>query len=126
MVHSNQTPRFIMSNNCTDITPECPVEDSVYGYFPSIGANAFFLGFFALFCVLNLGLGFRYKTWSYMVALSFGCLTETIGYVGRIIMHSNPYADAGFLTLKHIAPCFGPQFSFIKPRFYTYIFIAAD
>ncbi|KAJ9502310.1 hypothetical protein LTR99_001161 [Exophiala xenobiotica] len=134
-----------MSNNCTDISPACPVEDSVYGYFPSLAANGFFLGFFGLFCVLNLGLGIRYKTWSYMVALSFACLTETIGYVGRIIMHSNPYADAGFitqiccliiapafnsaavyLTLKHIALCFGPEFSFIKPRFYTYIFIAAD
>lgn len=31
-----------------------------------------------------------------------------------------------YLTLKHIALCFGEQWSFIKPRFYTYIFIFFD
>lgn len=33
---------------------------------------------------------------------------------------------AVYLTLKHIALCFGEQWSFIKPRFYTYIFIVFD
>lgn len=31
-----------------------------------------------------------------------------------------------YLTLKHIALCFGEQWSFVKPRFYTYIFIFFD
>jgi hypothetical protein len=31
-----------------------------------------------------------------------------------------------YLTLKHIALCFGAEWSFIKPRFYTYIFIGFD
>jgi len=31
-----------------------------------------------------------------------------------------------YLTLKHIALCFGEEWSFIKPRFYTYIFIFFD
>lgn len=31
---------------CTDVTPQCPVEHSIYGYYPSIGANAFFVAFF--------------------------------------------------------------------------------
>lgn len=134
-----------MSNNCTELSVECPAELSVYGYLPNVPANAFFLGFFGLFGLLNLGLGIKYRTWSYMVALCLACLTEAIGYVGRIIMHSNPFADSGFitqiccliiapafnsaaiyLTLKHIALCFGPEYSFIKPRFYTYIFICAD
>ncbi|KIX02828.1 uncharacterized protein Z518_08771 [Rhinocladiella mackenziei CBS 650.93] len=132
-------------DNCTDVTPECPVELSVYGYRPSIPANAFFAGFFGICCIVNLGLGIRYKTWTYMIALCLACLTETIGYVGRILMHDNPFADPGFmsqiccliiapafnsaaiyLTLKHITLCFGPEFSMIKPRFYTYIFILAD
>ena len=132
-------------HNCTEITLECPVQVSVYGYLPSLPANAFFVAFFALFCVLNLGLGIRHRTWSYMVALCLGCLTEAIGYVGRLIMRDNPFADSGFitqiccliiapafnsaavyLTLKHIVLCFGPEFSWLKPRLYTYVFIFAD
>jgi hypothetical protein len=31
---------------CTDVTPQCPVEHTIYGYYPSIGANAFFTIFF--------------------------------------------------------------------------------
>ncbi|ETI22793.1 hypothetical protein G647_06869 [Cladophialophora carrionii CBS 160.54] len=130
---------------CTEITEYCPVELSVYGYHPDIGANGFFLGFFALFALINLGLGIRYRTWSYMVALTAGCVCASIGYVGRIILHDNPFNDSGFitqiccliiapafnsaaiyLTLKHMVLCFGEEFSVIKARFYTYIFISAD
>lgn len=134
-----------MADNCTKISPECPVEASVYGYFPSLGANAFFLAFFAVCFFVNLFLGVRHRTWSYMIAVCLGCLTEAIGYIGRLIMRNNPFADSGFitqiccliiapafnsaaiyLTLKHVTLCFGPEFSFIKPRLYTYIFICAD
>lgn len=130
---------------CLKVSPECPVEASIYGYYPNLGANAFFIAFFAVCFLVNLGLGFRYKTWTYMVALTLGCLTEAIGYGGRLIMRDNPFGDTGFimqiccliiapafnsaaiyLTLKHITLCFGPEFSLLKPRFYTYIFIAAD
>jgi hypothetical protein len=52
---------------CTSVTPDCPVEATIYGYAPNLGANAFFLAFFALGFILNLGLGIRYKTWTYMV-----------------------------------------------------------
>ncbi|EXJ91245.1 hypothetical protein A1O1_04355 [Capronia coronata CBS 617.96] len=133
------------TDECVDVSPECPVQASIYGYYPNLGANAFFLAFFALCLLLNLGLGIRYKTWTYMVALCLGCLTELIGYVGRLIMRGNPFADSGFitqiccliiapafnsaaiyLTLKHITLCFGAEFSILKPRFYTYIFIVAD
>jgi hypothetical protein len=132
-------------HTCTGITDYCPVEVSIYGYYPNLAANAFFLGFFGLFALINLGLGVRYKTWSYMVALTLGCVCAAIGYVGRIMMHDNPFNDAGFttqiccliiapafnsaaiyLTLKHIILCFGEEFSVIKARWYTYIFIAGD
>jgi hypothetical protein len=60
-------------------------------------------------------------------------------------MHSNPWSDPGFkmdlvciilaptlicagiyLTLKHVARTVGPNFSRIKPRLYTWIFIPFD
>jgi hypothetical protein len=52
---------------CTAVSPECPVEATLYGYYPSLGWNAFFVGFFGLCCVINLVLGIRYRTWTYMV-----------------------------------------------------------
>lgn len=31
-----------------------------------------------------------------------------------------------YLTLKHVGIAFGPQYSFLKPQWYTYIFIGVD
>lgn len=132
-------------STCTELTAECTFEVSIYGFQPSLAANAFFLTFFAIAGVTNVVFGIRYRTWSYMVALVLGCLAAAVGYVGRLIMRDNPFADAGFitqiccliispafnsaaiyLTLKHIILCFGEEFSIIKAKWYTYIFIFAD
>ncbi|RVX75599.1 hypothetical protein B0A52_00952 [Exophiala mesophila] len=131
--------------NCTELTDVCTFEVSVYGYQPSLPANAALLAIFALFAIASVVLGVRYKTWTYMIAVSLGCLAEAIGYVGRLIMRDNPFADGGFITqiccliiapafnsaaiylvLKHVVLCFGESSSYIRARFYTYIFIAFD
>jgi len=130
---------------CTDISPTCPLEATIYGYYPSLGANVFFAVFFALFAAASFSLGVRYRTWSYCFAMTLAGITETIGYVGRIILHSDPWSKAGFnmqivcliiapafnsaaiyLVLKHVTLCFGERWSRIKPRFYTYIFVSCD
>ncbi|KAF2680799.1 sphingoid long-chain base transporter RSB1 [Lentithecium fluviatile CBS 122367] len=130
---------------CTQITDECTVEGTLYGYYPSLGANAFFLAFFALGFILNLGFGIRYKTWTYMIAMCLGCASETIGYAGRVMMNNNPYDTIGFqiqiccliiapaffaagiyLTLKHFTLTFGESWSRLRPAWYTYIFITGD
>ena len=134
-----------LAHTCTAVSARCPVQGSIYGYYPSLSANAFFLAFFAMFTLLNIGLGVRYRTWTFMIALTLGCATEAIGYVGRVLLHSNPFDKAGFdmqivcliiapafvaaaiyLTLKHLTLCFGPEYSRIKPRNYTWIFIGCD
>ncbi len=70
---------------------------------------------------------------------------EYSGYIGRIIMHSNPWSTTGFeiqiccliiapafiaagiyLTLKHIVIELGSSFSRLRPKFYTWIFISCD
>ncbi len=56
-------------NFCVSVGPDCPVEGTLYGYYPSLGANAFFAAFFGLCLVANLVLGIRFKTWTYMVSL---------------------------------------------------------
>ena len=132
-------------NNCTAIGPDCPLDQTIYGYYPSLPANAFFAGIFGLLTFSNLVLGLRFRTYTYTIATFFGCLGETIGYVGRILLHSNPYSSTGFemqittlilspaflsaaiyLTLKHITLAFGPEHSRLKPKYYTWIFICCD
>ncbi|OCK73117.1 sphingoid long-chain base transporter RSB1 [Lepidopterella palustris CBS 459.81] len=132
-------------DNCTDVSPLCPVTGTIYGYYPSLPANAFFCGFFVLISIVQLALGIRYRTWTFMLALLLGTASESVGYIGRIIMHSNPFSSAGFttqiccliiapafisagiyLTLKHLVYAFGTEFSRLRPEWYTWIFITCD
>ncbi|EMD60833.1 hypothetical protein COCSADRAFT_192685 [Bipolaris sorokiniana ND90Pr] len=131
---------------CTEVgLPGCEVENTIYGYYPNLGANVFFAAYFGLAFVFQIYFGIRYKTWTYMIALGCGCLAECIGYIGRILLHENPWNDVGFniqivllifapaflaagiyLTLKHVVIQFGQEWSRLRPSWYTYIFIAAD
>jgi len=132
-------------DHCTEVGLLCPVEGTIYGYYPSISANGFFTGFFGLCLIIQLVLGIRYKTWTYLIALGLGCLGECLGYVGRIMLYNNPFDSAGFqiqiccliispafvsagiyLTLKHAVISFGESWSRFRPAMYTYIFIAGD
>ena len=134
-----------LPTDCKSVSAECPVEASIYGYYPSLGANYFFLGVFGLLAFVNFYLGVRYRTWTYMIAMTFGCLGEAIGYSGRVLLHNNPFSSAGFetqittliispaffsaaiyLVLKHLVLCFGPEYSRVSPRYYTWIFISCD
>ncbi|CAF9942381.1 MAG: hypothetical protein ALECFALPRED_009719 [Alectoria fallacina] len=138
-------PTKYSTNNCTSVSIYCPAEFTIYGYYPNLGANAFFCAFFALCLGIQFVFGIRYKTWTYMIALVLGTLAEAIGYVGRIMLHSNPWSSNGFeiqiccliiapafiaagvyLTLKHITLELGASFSRIRPKFYTWIFCLAD
>ncbi|KAI9821209.1 MAG: hypothetical protein M1827_003943 [Pycnora praestabilis] len=131
--------------NCTSVTPECPVSATIYGYYPSLGANAFFLAFFAITTGIQVFQGLRWKNWTFMLALVLGAGTEAIGYIGRVLMHNNPWQNAGFetqiccliiapafisagiyLTLKHLVITFGEDLSRIQPKYYTWFFISCD
>ena len=130
---------------CENVGPDFPVEGSLYGYAPSIGANSFFVAVFGLCLIAQLVLGIRYKTWSFMVTLSLGCLGEAVGYIGRIMLHNNAFDSIGFqiqiccliicpaflsggiyLTLKHIVLNFGEKYSRLRAKWYTWIFIGGD
>ena len=82
--------------NCTDISPVCPLDQTIYGYYPNVGANAFFAAIFGICLIANSYLGIRYRTWTYLIALWFGCLGEIVGFIGRIILLSNPWSATGF------------------------------
>lgn len=80
-----------------------------------------------------------------MLAVGLGVFGEMVGYIGRLIMHQNPWSNAGFetqicclvlapsflaagiyLTLKHMVLYCGPEYSRIKARWYPWIFIGSD
>lgn len=81
--------------NCT--ISVCPVELSVYGYRPTFPGSIALIALYGLCALTQLGLGIRYKTWGFMIAMLLGCVGEIIGYVGRIMMYQNPWGQEGFL-----------------------------
>ncbi|KAJ5169966.1 RTA-like protein [Penicillium coprophilum] len=130
---------------CSEVGPLCPVESTTYGYYPSFGGNIFFTAFFALLGLCQAGLGVYYRTWTFLIALLVGTLMEMAGYIGRVLMHDNPWSGPAFklqivclvlaptfvaagvyLTLKHIILSLGPEHSILKPRLFTWIFIGCD
>lgn len=137
-----------MSRNfaqCTEISLECPVEATTYGYYPNFGANVFLTAFFGVLALFQIGYGIYSRTWSFTAALVISCVFETVGYAGRILMNENPWKPGAFemqivclilapsflaagvyLTLKHIVLYLGPEFSRLKPTLYTWVFIGCD
>ncbi|KAF1943315.1 parasitic phase-specific protein PSP-1 [Clathrospora elynae] len=130
---------------CLEVSPECPVHATLYGYAPNMGANAFLTALFGVCCISTIVIGIMTKTWTYTAALAVGTFLETAGYAGRVIMNGNPWSDSGFklqicclvlgpsfvaaaiyLTLKHFVLYCGPQHSLIKARLYPWIFIGCD
>lgn len=138
-------PHVNVPDSCKAVGPDCPIEGTIYGYWPSLEWNAFFAAFFAVACIVQVVLGIRYKTWTYMIGVGLGAVAECVGYIGRVLMSHNPYDETAFqiqivllifapaflaagvyLTLKHAVISFGAEWSRIRPAWYTYIFIACD
>ena len=138
-------PKNVDPIECTKVGPNCPVEASIYGYYPSLEANAFFVALFGVCFIASAFLDYRWKTWTYMTAMTLACLCSAIGYGGRVILHNNPYDTIGFqiqiccltlspafnsaaiyLMLKHIVRHFGREWSRLRPKYYTWGFITAD
>ncbi|MCJ1357283.1 MAG: hypothetical protein MMC33_007279 [Icmadophila ericetorum] len=80
---------------CLNVSPECPVEASIYGYYPSLPANVFFAAFFGAFTsagiylllkhvVIGLGPEYshlqpRYYTWIFISCDIFSLVCQGIG-----------------------------------------------
>ncbi|KAH8598984.1 RTA1 like protein-domain-containing protein [Bisporella sp. PMI_857] len=123
----------------------CDLTLSHLDYLPTIGGNSFLAALFAVCFIAQGYLGFKHRTWGFMVAMMLGTLTEVIGYIGRIMMNNNPFSKSNFviyLTTLTIAPAFlsaaiylclarivvvyGEEKSRFRPRTYTLLFCACD
>ena len=132
-------------DTCNSVSELCPVTDTLYGYYPNLGANAFFAALFGLLLIAQLVIGTWTRTWTFMFAVGLGIFGEMVGYIGRLIMHQNPWSNPGFetqicclvlapsflaagiyLTLKHMVLYCGPEYSRLKAKWYPWIFIGSD
>ncbi|CCT69889.1 related to phospholipid-translocating ATPase [Fusarium fujikuroi] len=129
--------------NCT--LELCPLESSILRYQPNVPANAIFIGVFGLSMALHIFQGIKMKTWGFMASMMAGCILEIIGYIGRLIIHDNPFDFIGFLLqiiMITIAPVFfsaaiyvllsqvinfvDPSVSRFSPKYFYWIFIPSD
>ncbi|KAE8421221.1 RTA1 like protein-domain-containing protein [Aspergillus pseudocaelatus] len=130
-------------DDCTLAT--CPIDLAYINYQPNIPANVLFLVIFGLLLAAQIALGTWFRTWTYMGAMTAGLILEILGYVGRLMMHSNPFDFNAFLLYLiclTIAPAFftaaiyiclgrivivyGEDISRIRPRTYTILFVTCD
>ncbi|KAK6394163.1 hypothetical protein LTR65_002009 [Meristemomyces frigidus] len=136
--------RASASGDCTKDT--CPASDSIYGYAPNLYFN---IAFTAIFAISGLGFSHQaciWKNWRWFsLSLAAGGLMETGGYIGRILLHNDPFSDIGFklnvvlltiapafvsagiyLTLKRLTRVFGTHLSRLSPSMYAWIFMTCD
>ena len=65
--------------SCDDLSFFCPVEATVLGYAPNLGASIFFTIAFGILCLATIVIGLRGKTWTFSAAVGLGCILETMG-----------------------------------------------
>ncbi|KAI6087173.1 RTA1-domain-containing protein [Hypoxylon rubiginosum] len=123
----------------------CPIEWSVLEYRPSLGGNIAFICVFAGLLFTHTFIGARWKSWWFMSCMGVGCVTEILGYGGRVMLFYNPFSFAGFMmqiicigtapvfysaaiyvTMAKIVENLDPSLSRIKPKLYYVIFIVSD
>lgn len=79
MSHFYSTRAPASFDDCTDVSPDCPVGATVLGYVPNLGSSIFFAIAFGLCLFGCLGLGIWKRTWTYCAAISVGVLLECLG-----------------------------------------------
>jgi hypothetical protein len=93
---------------CKMIGPGCPADGSSLGYAPNVAASIIFMSIFSLSLIGHLILGWKYKTWTFMAAMFLGSSSEVVGYLGRILMHNNPYnLSTSVFAIPRFPPPFG-------------------
>lgn len=64
---------------CTEETPQCPVENTIYGYAPDFVFSIEFCLIFGVCSLIQVGQIIRWRLWSFSAAVLLGSSTEMIG-----------------------------------------------
>ena len=78
----------------------CPLStfgQANFGYIPTLPGNALFAAIFAVLLIIQIILAVRWRTWTFLIGMFGGLVLEVIGYIGRILIHNNPFAKNPFL-----------------------------
>ncbi|KAA8642699.1 hypothetical protein EYZ11_011977 [Aspergillus tanneri] len=129
--------------NCT--LALCPVEASLQGYRPALGAQIAFIALFGVSMLIHLAQGIRYRTWFFAIMLALGCIGEMIGYGGRVLLYQNPFSFNGFIIeiccitispvffaaaiyvlLGNVSNFLGPEASRFPVKTYVWVFLPCD
>ncbi|KAH7420188.1 RTA1 like protein-domain-containing protein [Cadophora sp. MPI-SDFR-AT-0126] len=135
------------TDDCESVSPSCPVSDTIYGYTPTLGGNAFYAVVFAICALVQCYYIWRFwRSWkTYSILTFIGCVGECCGYIGRLFLHKNPWngaalpiqlvllmvspsflAAALYTTLRALVRHFGPEHTRLPERFWTWPFVTAD
>lgn len=78
---------------CEELSIYCPVEATVLGYAPNMGASIFFAVAFGLAAVATIGIGIWKRTWTFTAAVGLGAVLETMGSFTHCIalLHALPF-----------------------------------
>lgn len=64
---------------CTKVTPECPVEGTIYGYAPNFAASIVFCAIFGILGLVQLVQVLKWRMWSFGIPVVLGAVSEVIG-----------------------------------------------
>ncbi|CAI0652597.1 unnamed protein product [Colletotrichum noveboracense] len=81
--------------NCT--LEICDIHYSLYRYRPNLAVNALFLALYGIAGLVHIFLGIRWRSYWFMTFMVLGCLSEIVGYIGRIMLYHNPFAFVPFM-----------------------------
>ncbi|KAK3618911.1 hypothetical protein LTR56_024339 [Elasticomyces elasticus] len=135
------------TDDCEKVSSTCPVQATTYGYAPNLPSNAIYTTIFALCAPAQLVHLTRYcRFWKgYTFLVCVACVGECCGYVGRLLLHKNPWdgaamsiqfillmispsflAAALYMTLRTLVEYFGTEHTKLPARLWTWPFVTAD
>lgn len=95
-----------MASNATSVplpegficTPQtCSLDYAFLQYYPTFAGNLVYLIIFAVMLLPQVGLSIRHKTWGFLVGFFGGIALEILGYIGRLMLHHNPFDFNSFI-----------------------------
>ncbi|KAL3457534.1 RTA1-domain-containing protein [Aspergillus heterothallicus] len=136
-------PWITSTQQCTLET--CPLSMAHNTYLPNLAGNALYVAIFSFFIFIQLIIGVRMRTWSFMITTICGLILEVLGYAARIKERDNPFIDKWFtmsivcltiapaflsaaiyLSLARIVGVYTTRISRLKQRSYSLLFVACD
>jgi hypothetical protein len=86
---------LIPGNLCT--ISICSLDYAQIEYVPTFAGNLIYIIVFGVLFIAQCYLGIRHKTWGFFSGMFCGLILEVLGYLGRLMLHNNPFSFDAFL-----------------------------